>query len=348
MASGGEEPASSPLDWADASLDRCSPDQAEAGAAMLDSREDFEVLDDDEEDLSELPPLEDVGKGKVPPGKEGVQASGPEPAGEGAGEEPPAAEEWLDVLGECLVVWGSLLGEGVNVRGSGEGRRVARASRSPSPASPPCPGNGLLKKKTLVPGRGMESRPSKGQVVTVRLRVMLEDGSVVEEDPGLTFTLGDCDVLQVSAVPCTEPGDGAERGLPGRAWPRCRRLPPPGLLPWEHWSPSAATSSLIAHCPDAWCFLPRSAPCPPLLLLREGLLMKGREGSHSHCRHALCWAVGSLVCWLSLQSGSWALSMSWTPLLLSLPTPTMASPWGLLLLTGQCPPNLSPLGSCRR
>ncbi|XP_019341692.2 peptidyl-prolyl cis-trans isomerase FKBP8 isoform X2 [Alligator mississippiensis] len=162
MASGGEEPASSPLDWADASLDCCSPDQAEAGAAMLDSREDFEVLDDDEEDLSELPPLEDVGKGKAPPGKEGVQASGPEPAGEGAGEEPPAAEEWLDVLG-----------------------------------------NGLLKKKTLVPGRGMESRPSKGQVVTVRLRVMLEDGSVVEEDPGLTFTLGDCDVLQALDL-CTQ------------------------------------------------------------------------------------------------------------------------------------------------
>uniref|UniRef100_A0A8C3BLU9 peptidylprolyl isomerase n=1 Tax=Cairina moschata TaxID=8855 RepID=A0A8C3BLU9_CAIMO len=57
-------------------------------------------------------------------------------------------------------------------------------------------GNGLLKKKTLVPGRGAESRPRKGQEVTVCLRAALEDGSVVEEDPGLTFTLGDCDVLQ--------------------------------------------------------------------------------------------------------------------------------------------------------
>lgn len=55
----------------------------------------------------------------------------------------------------------------------------------------------MLKKKTLVPGRGAESRPRKGQEVTVCLRAALEDGSVVEEDPGLTFTLGDCDVLQV-------------------------------------------------------------------------------------------------------------------------------------------------------
>ncbi|XP_039558356.1 peptidyl-prolyl cis-trans isomerase FKBP8 [Passer montanus] len=57
-------------------------------------------------------------------------------------------------------------------------------------------GNGLLKKKTLVPGRGAESRPQKGQDVTIRLKATLEDGTVVEEEPGLTFTLGDCDVLQ--------------------------------------------------------------------------------------------------------------------------------------------------------
>uniref|UniRef100_A0A8C9ND98 peptidylprolyl isomerase n=1 Tax=Serinus canaria TaxID=9135 RepID=A0A8C9ND98_SERCA len=57
-------------------------------------------------------------------------------------------------------------------------------------------GNGLLKKKTLVPGQGVESRPQKGQDVTIRLKATLEDGTVVEEDPALTFTLGDCDVLQ--------------------------------------------------------------------------------------------------------------------------------------------------------
>lgn len=34
--------------------------------------------------------------------------------------------------------------------------------------------------------------------MTIRLKATLEDGSVVEENPALTFTLGDCDVLQVS------------------------------------------------------------------------------------------------------------------------------------------------------
>lgn len=62
-----------------------------------------------------------------------------------------------------------------------------------------CPGNGLLKKKTLVPGKGVDSRPQKGQDVTIRLKATLEDGTVVEEDPALTFTLGDCDVLQVNS-----------------------------------------------------------------------------------------------------------------------------------------------------
>ncbi|NXG15481.1 FKBP8 isomerase, partial [Grallaria varia] len=57
-------------------------------------------------------------------------------------------------------------------------------------------GSGLLKKKTLVPGRGVDTRPTKGQEVTVRLKATLEDGTAVEEDPALTFTLGDCDVLQ--------------------------------------------------------------------------------------------------------------------------------------------------------
>lgn len=57
----------------------------------------------------------------------------------------------------------------------------------------------MLKKKTLVPGQGVDTRPRKGQDVTIRLKATLEDGSVVEENPALTFTLGDCDVLQVRA-----------------------------------------------------------------------------------------------------------------------------------------------------
>lgn len=57
-------------------------------------------------------------------------------------------------------------------------------------------GNGLLKKKVLTAGKGPETRPRKGQDVTVRLKTSLEDGSVVEDDASLTFTLGDGDVTQ--------------------------------------------------------------------------------------------------------------------------------------------------------
>uniref|UniRef100_A0A8C8RVG3 peptidylprolyl isomerase n=1 Tax=Pelusios castaneus TaxID=367368 RepID=A0A8C8RVG3_9SAUR len=158
MASGGEGPASAPPDWADASIDLGSPDLTKVSASMLDSGEDFEVLDDEEEeddDLSELPPLEDIGMGRAPPAGKDTQTPGSQQAPEKASEMPQAAEEWLDVLG-----------------------------------------SGLLKKKTLVPGQGVESRPRRGQDVTVRLRTMLEDGSVVEEDPSLSFTLGDGDVIQ--------------------------------------------------------------------------------------------------------------------------------------------------------
>ncbi|XP_040273569.1 peptidyl-prolyl cis-trans isomerase FKBP8 [Bufo bufo] len=57
-------------------------------------------------------------------------------------------------------------------------------------------GNGLLKKKVLTPGKGPESRPRKGQDVTVRLKTSLEDGGVVEDPGSFTFTLGDGDVIQ--------------------------------------------------------------------------------------------------------------------------------------------------------
>uniref|UniRef100_A0A8B9EQS5 peptidylprolyl isomerase n=1 Tax=Anser cygnoides TaxID=8845 RepID=A0A8B9EQS5_ANSCY len=148
MASSGEEAsAGSPAPVVDTGT---APSCPEPGLSPTppDSTEDFEVLEEDEDDLSELPPLEDVGRVREPP----EDARCPE---QDPGEAPEAPQEWLDVLG-----------------------------------------NGLLKKKTLVPGRGAESRPRKGQEVTVRLRAALEDGSVVEEDPGLAFTLGDCDVLQ--------------------------------------------------------------------------------------------------------------------------------------------------------
>ncbi|XP_063770805.1 peptidyl-prolyl cis-trans isomerase FKBP8 isoform X2 [Pseudophryne corroboree] len=57
-------------------------------------------------------------------------------------------------------------------------------------------GSGVLRKKVLIPGKGAESRPKKGQDVTVCLKTTLEDGSAVEENVPLTFTLGDGDVMQ--------------------------------------------------------------------------------------------------------------------------------------------------------
>ncbi|EDL90706.1 FK506 binding protein 8, isoform CRA_c [Rattus norvegicus] len=104
------------------------------GAPLL---EGFEVLDgvddaEEEDDLSGLPPLEDMGQPTVEeaeqPGalaREFLAATEPEPA------PAPAPEEWLDILG-----------------------------------------NGLLRKKTLVPGPTGSSRPLKGQVVTVHLQML--------------------------------------------------------------------------------------------------------------------------------------------------------------------------------
>ncbi|XP_075061372.1 peptidyl-prolyl cis-trans isomerase FKBP8 [Mixophyes fleayi] len=55
-------------------------------------------------------------------------------------------------------------------------------------------GNGVLRKKVLT--KGAESRPKKGQDVTVQVKTTLEDGKVVENNVPLTFTLGDGDVMQ--------------------------------------------------------------------------------------------------------------------------------------------------------
>lgn len=147
------------------------------GAPLL---EDFEVLDgvedaereeEEEDDLSGLPPLEDMGQPAVEeaeqPGalaREFLAATEPEPA------PAPAPEEWLDILG-----------------------------------------NGLLRMKTLVPGPPGSSRPLKGQVVTVHLQMSLENGTRVQEEPELSFTLGDCDVIQALdlSIPLMDVGETA-------------------------------------------------------------------------------------------------------------------------------------------
>uniref|UniRef100_A0A8C2NNQ2 Peptidyl-prolyl cis-trans isomerase FKBP8 n=1 Tax=Capra hircus TaxID=9925 RepID=A0A8C2NNQ2_CAPHI len=92
------------------------------------------------------------------------------------------------------------------------------AAMEPEPEPAPAPdewldilGNGLLRKKTLVPGPPGSSRPTKGQVVTVRLQTSLENGTRVQEEPELVFTLGDCDVIQALdlSVPLMDVGETA-------------------------------------------------------------------------------------------------------------------------------------------
>ncbi|TSM20260.1 Peptidyl-prolyl cis-trans isomerase FKBP8 [Bagarius yarrelli] len=56
--------------------------------------------------------------------------------------------------------------------------------------------NGQLKKKVLEAGSGPESKPRKGQNVTINLKTTLSDGTIVEDESNMSFTLGDGDVIQ--------------------------------------------------------------------------------------------------------------------------------------------------------
>ncbi|KAF1385834.1 hypothetical protein PFLUV_G00111870 [Perca fluviatilis] len=116
--------------------------------SLLDSGEDFEVLDEEDID-DDPPPLEDAGGGK------GNNTDESEKNADTDSDPPGQVEEWLDVLG-----------------------------------------NDQLKKKVLEAGEGRESRPQKGQNVKIHLKAYLKDGTLVEEQPYLSFTLGDGDVIQ--------------------------------------------------------------------------------------------------------------------------------------------------------
>lgn len=58
-------------------------------------------------------------------------------------------------------------------------------------------GSGLLRKKVLEAGEGLDTRPKRGQNVQIKLKTALSDDTVVEEGSDLAFTLGDGDVIQV-------------------------------------------------------------------------------------------------------------------------------------------------------
>ncbi|XP_053286740.1 peptidyl-prolyl cis-trans isomerase FKBP8 [Pleuronectes platessa] len=117
--------------------------------SLLDSGEDFEVLDEEDID-DDPPPLEDAGGGK------GKSTDVSDERNEDTDPDPPGqVEEWLDVLG-----------------------------------------NDQLKKKVLEAGQGRNSRPHKGQNVKINLKTSLKDGTLVEEQSDVHFTLGDGDVFQ--------------------------------------------------------------------------------------------------------------------------------------------------------
>nr|XP_002119960.3 peptidyl-prolyl cis-trans isomerase FKBP8 [Ciona intestinalis] len=55
-------------------------------------------------------------------------------------------------------------------------------------------GNGLLKKKTVTKGQGRDTRPERGQEVTLDLETRSSDGTILEEMHSVTFILGDHEV----------------------------------------------------------------------------------------------------------------------------------------------------------
>ncbi|KAI5101580.1 peptidyl-prolyl cis-trans isomerase FKBP8 [Silurus meridionalis] len=119
---------------------------------LLDSGEDFEMLEDGVDDGvdDDPPPLEDADDGK----KESHQADKMVKETTEPGQTTPL-EEWLNVLG-----------------------------------------NGQLRKKVLEVGSGLDTKPQRGQTVTINLKTTLTDGTIVDEESNKSFTLGDGDVIQ--------------------------------------------------------------------------------------------------------------------------------------------------------
>ncbi|XP_072100408.1 peptidyl-prolyl cis-trans isomerase FKBP8 [Mobula birostris] len=136
--------------------------------------------DTDEDDSDDPPSLEDVGFSEEPDVQSMNQESS-EPCTREVGGEPQSRAGNLDSTHKPDEEWLQVLG------------------------------NELLRKKVLVAGRNDEPKPQKGQNVTVRLKMTLEDGTDIEEDPSLTFTVGDGDVIQALdlCIQLMEPGEVA-------------------------------------------------------------------------------------------------------------------------------------------
>lgn len=57
-------------------------------------------------------------------------------------------------------------------------------------------GNGQLKKRVIKKGEE-DAQPQRGDICTVKIVGMLDDGSVVEEYDDMTIQIGDLEVVQV-------------------------------------------------------------------------------------------------------------------------------------------------------
>ncbi|KAK2868935.1 hypothetical protein Q7C36_000806 [Tachysurus vachellii] len=117
----------------------------------------------------------------------------------------------------CRLRWKMKMGHGLRARtqkrkgsaeqlydaggGKTESHQANKTSTDPS-HSPPQEewldvlGNEQLRKKVLEAGSGPDSKPRRGQIVTINLKTTLIDGSTVEDKSNISFTLGDGDVIQ--------------------------------------------------------------------------------------------------------------------------------------------------------
>ncbi|XP_033120695.1 peptidyl-prolyl cis-trans isomerase FKBP8-like [Anneissia japonica] len=70
-------------------------------------------------------------------------------------------------------------------------------------------GSGDLKKKIVKEGQGIDTRPERGQLVTLRTEGHLDDGKSVDTNENVTFSLGDGDMLQAweLCLPLMEQGE---------------------------------------------------------------------------------------------------------------------------------------------
>lgn len=156
-----------------------SHDMKNGRTSLLDSGEDFEVLDEEDID-DDPPPLEDAGGGK---GKNTDENKNTDPV--------DPEQEWLDVLGMWHIaemqVYNLIIGD----------RKVLWSNPHTEMTYVCVLGNDLLKKKVLEAGAGRDSRPQKGQNVKINLKTYLKDGTPAAEEPNISFTLGDGDVIQV-------------------------------------------------------------------------------------------------------------------------------------------------------